>query len=253
MSFALAADSPAAPEVQRHTWLQSLAYHLLPGLAPLAIMLVLAPIMEASGLPPLMGLYLGAVLGVVPVQLGILGYLGWKRNGRLSLEGVVLFRQRVSAGRMLILVASLFVWVILAYGLLGTWLNGALMSAFEWMPSSLRLVNDDLSAFPRGIALGTWALGLTGAAWLAPLVEELYFRGFLLPRMPGSPNWAAAANAFLFSAYHFWSPWQVLIRTVSIAPMNYVVQKNRSIWISVVTHCLLNTAMMIAPLVLILQ
>lgn len=156
MSAAPVAAPLAAPasEPQRHTWLQALAYHLLPGLAPLACMLALAPIIAARGLPP---------------------------------------------------------------------------------------------------ALATWAVGLVGAAWLAPFVEELYFRGFLLPRLPLAPTWAPAVNALLFSAYHFWSPWQVLVRTLAIAPMNHAVLKTRSIWVSVFTHSLLNTATMIVPLVLLLR
>jgi membrane protease YdiL (CAAX protease family) len=185
--------------------------------------------------------------------MGILWYLGWKRNGRLSLQGVVLLRQRVPAGRMLLLVISLFVWATLVFLFLGKWLTGALLPAFEWMPSTLRFMTDDVSAFPRGVALATWTLGLVGAAWLAPFVEELYFRGFLLPRMPVSPTWSPVANAILFSAYHFWSPWQILTRTVAVAPMNFAVLKNRSIWVSVFTHCLLNTATTIGPLVLILN
>lgn len=255
MSSALIAAPSAAPapEPQRHTWLQSLAYHLLPGLAPLVCTLVLTPVMQAQGLPVAMALYLGAVLGVLPVQMGILWYLGWKRNGRLSLQGVVLLRERVPAGRMALVVFGLFVWATLVFGLLGKWLNGALLPAFQWMPATLRLLSDDFSAFPLGVALTAWGIGLVGCAWLAPFVEELYFRGFLLPRMPVSPTWSPVANAVLFSAYHFWSPWQILTRIVAIAPMNYAVQKNRSIWVSVFTHCLLNTATMIAPLLFILR
>jgi membrane protease YdiL (CAAX protease family) len=50
------------------------------------------------------------------------------------------------------------------------------------------------------------------------------------------------------SAYHFWSLWQMLTRTVAIAPMSWAVQKNRSLWVSGLTHCLLNTLTMIFPL-----
>jgi membrane protease YdiL (CAAX protease family) len=228
-------------------------YHLLPGLVPLGCMLVLSSVMESRGLPAVLGFYLGAVLGVVPVQMGILWYQGWRRNGRLSLEGIVPPRKSVPAGRMVLLVIGLFLWSTLVFGFLGKWLNGLLLPAFGWMPATLRLISDDVSAFPRTIALATWSLGLVGVAWLAPYVEELYFRGFLLPRMPLSPVWAPAANAILFSAYHFWSPWQVLTRSLSVVPLAYAVQRNRSLWISVWTHCLLNTASMIAPLLLLLK
>jgi membrane protease YdiL (CAAX protease family) len=249
----IAASPTATPAPERHSWLQSIALHLLPGLAPLACMLALAPAMAARGWPLAMGFYLGAFLGVLPVQLVILYYLGWRRNGRLSLLGVLCLRERVPAGRMLLLVLGLFLWATLIFMLLGTQLDGLLRPAFAWMPESLRLLSDDFSGFPLGVGLVTWAAGLVGTAWLAPLVEELYFRGFLLPRMPVAPGWAPLLNAVLFSAYHFWSPWQVLSRILMIAPMNYAVQRNRSLWVSVLTHCVLNTATMIAPLILLLK
>ena len=44
---------------------------------------------------------------------------------------------------------------------------------------------------------------------IGPVVEELYFRGFLLPRMERLGRWAPLVNATLFSIYHFWSPWQI--------------------------------------------
>jgi membrane protease YdiL (CAAX protease family) len=216
-------------------------------------MLAVAPIMEPLGLPMALALYLGAFLGVLPVQLGILYYLGWRRNGRLSLKGVVLLRQRVSAGKMLLLVLGTLVWAALVFALLGSRLDGLLRPAFAWMPSFLRTASEDFSAFPRTVALVTWAVGVVGTAWLAPFVEELYFRGFLLPRMPVSSTSAALVHAALFSLYHFWSPWQVLTRIVAVTPMTYAVQKSRSIWVSVFTHLLLNTVAMSASLASILQ
>jgi membrane protease YdiL (CAAX protease family) len=45
----------------------------------------------------------------------------------------------------------------------------------------------------------------------------------------------------------------MLSRILMVAPMNYAVQKNRSLWVSVATHCVLNTATMIAPLVMLLK
>jgi len=42
---------------------------------------------------------------------------------------------------------------------------------------------------------------------LGPLVEELYFRGYLLPRLHRFGIWAPLINISLFAAYHLWKPW----------------------------------------------
>lgn len=49
----------------------------------------------------------------------------------------------------------------------------------------------------------TLLLAISLSGFVAPIVEELYFRGFLLPRMEHW-GWAApVVNSFLFAVYHF--------------------------------------------------
>ena len=75
---------------------------------------------------------------------------------------------------------------------------------------------------------------------LGPIVEELYFRGFLLPRMERFGRWAPLVNVSLFSIYHFWSPWQIVARVLGLGPTVYAVQRTRSVYLGMVVHCTLN-------------
>jgi hypothetical protein len=75
----------------------------------------------------------------------------------------------------------------------------------------------------------------------APVVEELYFRGFLLPRLPVSARWAPLLNVGLFSLYHFFSPWQIVTRIVALTPMAYTVARQKNLMLGVWVHALLNT------------
>ena len=74
-----------------------------------------------------------------------------------------------------------------------------------WLPdwtTEEALINGLVSSSPtqRSITLGL-AVILSGI--VAPVVEELYFRGFLLPRM-AHWGWAGlVVNSLLFAAYHF--------------------------------------------------
>jgi uncharacterized protein len=104
------------------------------------------------------------------------------------------------------------------------------------------------SPFPRDIAQtasGT-ALLVTGACLLlfnvilGPLVEELYFRGYLLPRLHRFGIWAPLINVSLFATYHLWKPWDVLTLIVILLPMGYAVWRTRDIRIGIAVHIGLN-------------
>jgi membrane protease YdiL (CAAX protease family) len=78
-------------------------------------------------------------------------------------------------------------------------------------------------------------------AIVGPVVEELYFRGFLLPRMSQFGRWAPFVNVVLFSLYHFWSPWQFLSRIAGVAPFAYAVWRTQNVWLGAAVHAALNT------------
>jgi hypothetical protein len=45
----------------------------------------------------------------------------------------------------------------------------------------------------------------------------------------------------LFSLYHFWSPWQVLVRLAGFLPMTWVTWRTRSVYVSMAAHITINT------------
>jgi membrane protease YdiL (CAAX protease family) len=73
-----------------------------------------------------------------------------------------------------------------------------------------------------------------------PIVAELYFRGFLLPRMSRFGKFAPLINTILFSIYHLFTPWQIITRIIGITPMVYSVWINKDIKIGMIVHCMLN-------------
>ena len=83
-----------------------------------------------------------------------------------------------------------------------------------------------------------------------PVVEELYFRGYLLPRISRLRGWAAVFNVLLFSLYHFFTPWQNPARILAMLPASYVVLRKKNIYLGMIPHCLLNTTgmMLMTPL-----
>ena len=74
--------------------------------------------------------------------------------------------------------------------------------------------------------------------FLAPMVEELYFRGYLLPRMKG--KFAILFQSFLFAAYHFFSPWMIIAITLGFLPILFGVKK-KNIYVGIIAHILCNS------------
>lgn len=80
-------------DTHKHTFSKSLILHLVPGLLILLFYTVGAKLSKSLGLPTLFFLYLAIALVMTPFELGYMLYLGKKQTGRLSLKGIVLYRE----------------------------------------------------------------------------------------------------------------------------------------------------------------
>ena len=48
-------------------------------------------------------------------------------------------------------------------------------------------------------------------------------------------------NSFLFSLYHFTTPWQLITRTLITLPLAYVAYRNKNLIPSILIHVLANS------------
>jgi membrane protease YdiL (CAAX protease family) len=113
-----------------------------------------------------------------------------------------------------------------------------MVSAERWSITSSGLYNL-LSSPPaqRPITLG---LAVLFSGVVAPVVEESYFRGFLLPRM-AHWGWAApVVNALLFAVYHFYFPGNVPGIFAAFVPTAFIVMAKKNWRIGVVFHSVIN-------------
>jgi len=78
------------------------------------------------------------------------------------------------------------------------------------------------------------------ATLLSPVVEELLFRGLLLPRMRTVfARRDFVANGALFGLYHLHQPWSMPASVIDgIVTQAYPTRRFRSIWIGLITHTL---------------
>ncbi len=230
-------------EPQPHSIVQSILLHLLPGSLPtVAFHLVVSRFFEGCGFPEAFGyLLLGNFCVFYPTLWGVLFYYARQRgNQGLSLEGVVTYRRKMSLGRLLGWSLLILVLVGLVFPLSEP-LTKHIQSYFDWYPIKVDQMYD--GEFPKSILILTFAIAIVTTAVITPITEEVYYRGFLLPRMPKELGAAGpVAHSFLFAVSHFHQPWMIPVRTVGLLPLIYVTRITKSILPGSVTHCLVNGA-----------
>jgi membrane protease YdiL (CAAX protease family) len=193
------------PDVEQHTLLTSLGLHILPGVLTTAAFLAFKPLLDPSGYPPLLAFLLAVTLVDLPVLLGVMLVVGKKRNGRYSLEGVVLYRDKVPWVTFALVFVGVFVAVYVLTMLVGPLSNVLAESAFSWLPDWMFLEErTQYQAYASSALLVTFVLQLVLTGVALPWVEELYFRGYLLPRLSRYGGWAPFLGGLFFGLYHVW-------------------------------------------------
>ena len=221
-------------QIEKHSVIQSIILHLLPGILVGAFyFLALQPVAK-MGYPSIFALYLACAFVLVPVELGYLLCQGKKNTGRYTLQGIISYRNPIPWWQYIVWVSIIFMIV------------GAIMTLFKpvdsflqknlffWMPD----LNSGLDGFySKSILIVTYSMSLIFNVFLAPMVEELYFRGYLLPRMKG--KYAILFHSFLFAAIHVFSPWMIIARTIGFLPIIFgTIKKN--IYVGMIVHMLCN-------------
>lgn len=228
---------------EQHSIAKTIALHLLPGILFLAFYVGALPLVDRLGFPSMMAIFLAIAFVFVPFQLGYLAYRA--RSSRTSLGEVVRYRAPLPAGMFAGLVLSVFAWSALCTVLLTPALDARLLeSLFFWLPESFLLI-EDFSRYSTTVLVVTWVSGLVLNGFVAPVVEELYFRGYLLPRLSRLDAWAPLVSTALFALFHFFTPWQTLGRFISLLPTIYAVWWTRNIFVSMCALVLGNVASMI--------
>jgi uncharacterized protein len=216
---------------------RAILYHLYPGLLITAAFIILAPVVMRQGYPPQFALLVSIPIVVIPVF--ILHLVKSKREERTStiyqLNG---FTNKLPIGKLILYSLGLVFLAFLIWGItqpLSVFITKYLLF---WLPDWYTI--QDFNGYAQDKIRITLIANLALNGVLAPVAEEFYFRGYLLPRME---NWGKSAffiNALLFSLYHFWQPYIYITLLLALLPMTYVVWKTKDLRVGMLTHSLMN-------------
>lgn len=237
-------------QTKQLNFLEMILLHLVPGIIILLEAIFFANPHFGLGLSIYLSVMLAILFGLIPVELGILGFIA--RKEKTTIKKLIRFTESMSVKRTLLWAIPCMIIAFIVFGIVGP-IEHPLWKIFDWVPKWFRLDQFSISAIPKGEALLTLTLGVILNGVLGPFVEELYFRGFLLPRMGKCGKLAPLVNTVLFSLYHFFTPWENITRILAMLPYISAVYYKRNIKIGMIVHLTLNTLSMIGMIVMFVQ
>lgn len=220
------------------------------------------PLMFEGGMPAVVGWPL--VASVMLLGFTLFPILMMKREAAelgISLRARMCLRS-LSGKEWLMAFGILIIGLVAAMGLgsfSAMWSEFSGLSVPEYFPFFLNPSIDPMTADPTTLTPG---FELKGAYWLVGLmlvtlflnilVEELYFRAWLLPKMQNLGRASWLVNGLAFAFYHTFQLWllpQILPLSLLMA---FVVYKTKSIWPAFVIHLLTNSLTGVAMVMLIM-
>ncbi|GHU44270.1 hypothetical protein FACS1894111_11270 [Clostridia bacterium] len=229
---------PDSIDVKKHSTTQTILFHLFPGLTNLIAILLLIPLVTGFGFVPVAAGYVMVPVAMIPVQLGILLYIAKKNFGTFRITKLIPFREKSKLSEYLLFVVIIVIWATVILRVLEPLETSLRDGLFSFVPDNIALRNIDLAAYSKNKLIAVAIFGLLVNGILAPVMEELYFRGFLLPRI--NAKFPFFINAVLFSLYHFFAPWNFFSRLLVMIPVYYWVVKRKNIRFSLIAHLINN-------------
>ncbi len=226
--------------IEQHSVWHSLVLHLVPGLFIVALFVATAPLAMQAGFPPMLAMAVAGIGGGLAFQLAHLFWQGKQHNHKWSLKGIVLFLEPLPLCQYAALVPLFTIAAFLIYGLT-TPVGAYLLSLMPWLPQWFEMRDvAQLAQYSRSSLVITFWLSLALNGIAAPVVEEMYFRGYLMPRLARFTRWTPVIALALFTFYHFWQPYFWVTQFFGMLPVVLAVWWKRSIKLGILTHAAMN-------------
>jgi hypothetical protein len=230
--------TPAPVTANPPTLLHVIGLHLAPGVVSLLGYVVLARVVTAFGLPNLLGLMLTTLLVEAPVIWWLMARLIRSEGGALRWRDLFPWDERVSLGWYLTVGPVALIWGMVMISGVAQAVGAAVVEPyFGWLPDwfVMRMDPDTLLAQPHGVLVALWLTSIVMAV-VAGSTQELYFRGYLLPRMTHLGRTAPVVNAFLFGVFHVIVPWNWIPFFLGTLPWSYLMWWKKSIRLTLFIH-----------------
>lgn len=187
---------------------------------------------------------LGTII-LVPMELGMIISASKKEYGTCSLKSALGGTEKLTLWKI-VLIAFVFLGVA---GLLSAvvaplenqFFSKIRATVLNNLPIGFDWTNYEyIKSFSKPTLIFTCVYYCIFNVLIGPIIEELFFRGYLTSHYKKQGVLTPILIAVLFSLYHFWLPFHNIFRILAFAPVAYVAYKKKNIYISIWFHCMCN-------------
>lgn len=225
--------------------------HLFPGIALSIMYIFFSKVGIFAGYPKVVILGFSMIFSTIPIELGYLFYIAKKEEGTFNIFKILGLKGKLKVKEYILYSLSLIIVGVILLIALRPLSNYLLKTVFSWIPSWYNFVQD-LNVFGKNYVIIAILVSFFIMTLIAPIIEELYFRGFLLARMKWMGKYSVLFNVILFSVYHFYTPWLIITKIATMLPLYYFVYKKDSLKLGILVHCLAQFADVVAYMTLLI-
>jgi len=225
---------------KEHTLFTSFILHLLPGVLILIFYLLIYKTCINTGFYSQTALTISFLLIGVTIPILYLRFLS-KKNKLKFFSEIVLYNNKLSWWECIV-----FPVLVIAVAII--------ISSFI-KPVSLQISHSLSNILPQWFLrpdhipvtisetniVFTLIMVLVVDGILHPIVEEIYFRGYLMPRLVKYKKLAPIIAALFFALFHLWQPQNMITIFLMSIPWFYIVWWKKSFILSIIIHCLANS------------
>lgn len=216
---------------------------LIPSIVSTALYITIGTYWQ--GIPSICLFLIVFLFTLVPFELCVVLYANKKQNGKFGLKIAFTAYEKQKWWKTLLWSVVLFAFAgIISFTLgeienkltadLSSRLFSKLGEYFNWNNFEL------IKTYPKGILIFTSILYVITNDLIFPVVEEIYFRGYLTSNLPKQGLFVPVTVSVLFSLYHLWLPFNNVFRITVFVIAYVVTYKKKDIGIALVFHCLCN-------------
>lgn len=211
--------------------------------ATLVLLLYIGALNFRETIPPLLSWILIMIFVLLPFELYVILRTSKKEYGKYNLKSALIYNKKIKPRKLLLKAILLFCIAGTVAILVGSIESSFMTSTvFKFVPNYFKIEDfiNQTTKYSSVKILLTCILYVFANAFVLPVIEELYFRGYLMPRIERFGKFAPIIMTVLFSLYHFWAPWANMMRILAILPYTNSIYKNKNIYIGIIVHCAIN-------------